>query len=89
MRFHLNSVWDTYYPVSIFYGSFVVEVVNLDKAHKRAKKELRKQQKALAKKNDWLNCYKYMLECSQKRERELELTNEALLNELSRLKSEK
>lgn len=78
------SDWDIAIP-----GKLCNEINNLDKAHKRAKKELRKQQKALAKKNKWLDCYKYMLECSQKRERELELTNESLLKELARLKSEK
>lgn len=87
MRFHLDSVWDILHQLDE-YDRFIIEVVNLDKAHKRAKKELRKQQKAIAKKNAWLDCYKYMLECSQKRERELEIINEALLNELSRLKSE-
>lgn len=90
MRYSLDSVWDTYINRDEYSRcSFIVEVTNLDKAHKRAKKELRKQQKAITKKNLYLEYYKRMLRTSQKKRRELKLTNEALLNELARLKSEK
>lgn len=86
MRFNLKSKWDERY--FHYNPTFVLEIDRLDKAHKRAKKELRKQQKAITKKNLYLEYYKRMLRTSQKKRRELELINEALLNELARLKSE-
>lgn len=43
------------------------EITKLDKAHKRAKRELRKQQKALANKKYLLKCYKEMHEDLMKR----------------------
>lgn len=85
----MKSCWVSMWGELPLSKEFKSEIVKLDEAHKRAKRELRKQQKALAKKNAWLDCYKYMLECSQRRERELEITNEALMKELIRLKSEK
>lgn len=50
------SMWDML-PIS---KELANEIVKLDKAHKRAKRELSKQQKALAKKNEYIKCYKEM-----------------------------
>lgn len=70
MRFiYYDSTWDR--PLS---GELTDEIVNLDKAHKRAKRELRKQQKALEFRNndlkayrDWVdNVYKELSETEQK-----------------------
>lgn len=47
-------------------GNFAEDVERLDKAHKRAKRELRKQQKALVKKNEYIKCYKKMYDSSVK-----------------------
>lgn len=61
MRVHKNGYWDD--PYTWEYNdmvNFSKEIDSLDKAHKRAKKELRKQQKALAKKNEYIKCYKEM-----------------------------
>lgn len=61
MRINKDSYWDTSFRWE--YESmekFAKDVEMLDKAHKRAKKELRKQQKALAKKNEYIKCYKEM-----------------------------
>lgn len=59
MRVTIDSYWDD--PVHWEYegmADFAYDVELLDKAHKRAKKELRKQQKALAKKNDIIEKYR-------------------------------
>lgn len=47
MRINLDSKWDTY----VYNYIFGVEVDSLDRAHKRAKAELRKQQKSIEQKN--------------------------------------
>lgn len=56
MKVNSVSMWN----VTPILREFSIELVKLDKAHKRAKKELRKQQKALAKKNEYIKCYKEM-----------------------------
>lgn len=70
MRFiYYDSTWDCSLS-----GELTNEIVNLDKAHKRAKRELRKQQKALEFRNnelkayrDWLgNAYKELGEMERK-----------------------
>ena len=61
MRIHEVSCGDIPFRCRYNYmGNFSKDVELLDKAHKRAKKELRKQQKALAKKNEYIKCYKEM-----------------------------
>ncbi len=57
------SAWDVL-PIS---HELANEVVKLDKAHKRAKRELSKQQNALANKNYLLKCYKEMHDDLMKR----------------------
>lgn len=61
MRVHVNTYWDgqgsrDYLEIQ----KFVNDVELLDKAHKRAKKELSKQQKAITRKNESIKCYKEM-----------------------------
>lgn len=54
MRFiYYDSAWDRSLS-----GELTNEIVNLDKAHKRAKRELRKQQKALEFRNNELKAYR-------------------------------
>ena len=55
MRIEVDSKWDVELSAWLAY-----EIDCLDTAHKRAKHELRKQQKALARKNEIINCYKEM-----------------------------
>ncbi len=61
MRVHVNTYWDDqgsrdYLGIQ----KFVNDVDLLDKAHKRAKRELSKQQKAITRKNELIKCYKEM-----------------------------
>lgn len=61
MRVHANTYWDDqgsrdYLEIQKF-GN---DVELLDKAHKRAKRELSKQQKAITRKNELIKCYKEM-----------------------------
>lgn len=69
MRQGLNSQWN----VKMLNGvknagqvfqmyKFVSEIENLDKAHRRAKRELRKQQKALKLRNTELRAYRNLLD---------------------------
>lgn len=67
------SMWDVL-PVS---KELANEAVKLDKAHKRAKKELRKQQRALAKKNEYISNLELKLVC-------VEQENKALRKEHSK-----
>lgn len=61
MRINEDSYWDTAFRWEYQdMDKFAKDVEMLDKAHKRAKKELRKQQKALTKKNEYIKCYKEM-----------------------------
>lgn len=53
-------------------NNFTTDVDMRDKAHKRAKRELRKQQKALAKKNECIKYYKEMHDSCVKHYRWLE-----------------
>lgn len=56
MRMCEFSWWDD--EITKFWFKYDIE--NLDKAHKRAKKELRKQQKVIIEKNEHIKCYKEM-----------------------------
>lgn len=60
-----------------YMGNFTKDVNMLDKAHKRAKKELRKQQRALAKKNEYISNLELNLAC-------VEQENKALRKEHSK-----
>lgn len=75
MRVHTDSCWNN----SIHWGfwgmkPFVNDVELLDKAHKRAKKELKKQQKAITRKNESIKCYKEMYDNVVKQYSRLERT---------------
>lgn len=73
MKVNSVSIWN----VAPKLREFSIELVKLDKAHKRAKKELRKQQKALAKKNEYIKCYKEMYNNLAEQHSRLERTLEA------------
>ncbi len=62
------SMWDEL-PIS---KELADEIVKLDNAHKRAKRELRKQQKALAKKNECIKSYNKMYDICVKQYTRLE-----------------
>lgn len=67
MRINEDSYWDTSMRWDYeCMDNFAEDVERLDKAHKRAKRELRKQQKALEKKNAYIKCYKKMYDSSVK-----------------------
>ncbi len=72
----MKSTWKSIWDVTPISDEFKCELVNLDKAHKRARKELRKQQKALAKKNEYIKCYKEMYDNLAKRYSRLNRTLE-------------
>lgn len=57
---------DSHWNVDLFTHNFVLELEKLDKAHKRAKKELRKQQSVIARKNKYIKGYKEMYDNSVK-----------------------
>lgn len=61
MRVRVNTYWDDQgsrdYPET---QKIVNDVELLTKAHKRAKRELSKQQKAIIRKNESIKCYKEM-----------------------------
>lgn len=60
---------------------FAKDVERLHKAHKRAKKELRKQQKALAKKNEYISNLELKVTCAEQE-------NKALRKEHSKSETE-
>lgn len=81
MRIIYDSSWDSsihweYYDID----RFANDVEMLDKAHKRAKKELRKQQRAIARKNEYIKCYKEMYDNVVKQYSQLNRTLEAFLD---------
>lgn len=73
MRITHNSRWD----VEVINHNFMVELEKLDKAHKRAKKELRKQQRVIARKNEIIKCYKEMYDNVVKQYSRVNVTLEA------------
>lgn len=85
MRINADSYWDS--PLRYDYmENFICEIEALDKAHKRAKRELRKQQKALSKKNDIISSYRessdYLLEENIRLEKESSSLLDDILNEV-------
>lgn len=68
MRVRVNTYWDDQMSQDhLETQKFVNDVELLDKAHKRAKRELSKQQKAIARKNELIKCYKEMYDHMEKR----------------------
>lgn len=90
MRIHEVSCRDIPFRCRYNYmGNFSKDVELLDKAHKRAKKELRKQQKALAKKNEYIKCYKEMYDNLIDKHNKLHMTLEDIQDTRVRESEEK